>query len=573
MKFSTGNAIPAENEYYNLGSYHRPITTSNPHAQTWFNRGLIWSYGFNHEESAVCFLQAIAHDSDCAMAYWGLAYALGPNYNKPWDVFDEAELQTTLERSHRAILEAKQRATSASPVERALVDALAYRYQREEPDGDCGSWNREYADAMTKAYTHYPNDLDVTVLYADALMNLTPWQLWDIRTGAPAPGARTLEIKKALEAALTQDGALSHPGLLHLYIHLMEMSASPESALPIADHLRGLVPDAGHLQHMPSHLDVLCGDYRRAISSNLNAVRADEKYFARSGPLKFYALYRVHDYHFAIYAAMFVGQSKVALDIVSHLEAAIPDALLRVKSPSMEDWFEGFVATRVHVLVRFGRWSDLVSLPLPSDQNLYCVTTALIHYGKGVAFAATASIEKAEEQLTLFQQSLKKVPENRMLFNNKCIDILHIAGAMLEGEIAYRKQDYDIAFTHLRRSISLDDSLPYDEPWGWMQPTRHAYGALLLEQGRLEEARAVYTADLGIDETLPRALRHPNNVWALSGLHECLTRLGRTAEVKILESQLRMPKAWADIEVRSSCFCALDGVVKREGKREDRCCQ
>ncbi|KMP01777.1 TPR domain containing protein [Coccidioides immitis RMSCC 2394] len=538
---------PDPNGYYNLGSYHRPVTTSSPDAQTWFDRGLIWSYAFNHEEAAKCFDQAIAADPGCAMAYWGLAYSLGPNYNKPWEFFEGRELDTTVARTHRATAQAKANASSASAVERALVDALRFRYQQDHAAEDCSVWNRDYADAMRKVYKEFPDDLDVTTLYADALMNLTPWQLWDLSTGEPAPDARTMEVKHALEQALAQDGGLAHPGLLHMYIHLMEMSNTPEIALPVADHLRGLVPDAGHLHHMPTHLDILCGDYARAISSNSDAVRADEKFLARAGPLNFYSLYRSHDYHFLIYAAMFAGQSEVALGTVAQLEASLPEELLRVQSPPMADWLESFLSVRVHVLIRFGRWQDILDLPLPANQELYCFTTAMAHYAKGVALAATAKVEDAEKQRTLFRDAMQRVPASRTLFNNKCIDILEVAGAMLDGELEYRRGNIEIAFEHLRRSIHLDDALPYDEPWGWMQPTRHAYGALLLEQGYVEQAAAVYRADLGTDNTLPRARQHPKNVWALHGYHECLVRLGHEAEALAVKEELARATATADV--------------------------
>ncbi|KAE8385590.1 hypothetical protein BDV23DRAFT_16250 [Aspergillus alliaceus] len=541
--------------YYDLGSFHRPVTTSSHEAQTWFDRGLIWTYAFNHEEAVNCFEKAIGHDHSCAMAYWGLAYTLGPNYNKPWQFFDQQELERTVQRTHRAAEDARKLGIMARPVESALIEALQRRYPQDEPLGDCSSWNQGYAEAMQSVYQRFPDDLDVATLYADSLMNLTPWELWDLRTGQPASTARTVEIKTVLDRALAQDGALRHPGLLHMYIHLMEMSGTPETALLAADNLRGLVPDAGHLNHMPTHLDILCGDYRKAIASNSEAIRADEKFLARAGAVNFYTLYRSHDYHFRIYAAMFAGQSKVAIDTAEELESSIPDELLRRESPPMADWLEGFLAMKVHVLIRFGRWQDILDLEVPHNKNLYCVTTAMIHYGKGVALAATGQVDQADQERELFHGALKRVASTRMLFNNKCIDILAIAEAMLDGELEYRKGNYDAAFSHLRRSISLDDGLPYDEPWGWMQPTRHAYGALLLEQGRVEEAAAVYSADLGLDETLPRALQHPNNVWSLHGYHECLIKLGRTAEARIIQQQLKLAAATADVRVQSSCYC------------------
>ncbi|KAL4873998.1 hypothetical protein BDV12DRAFT_950 [Aspergillus spectabilis] len=548
----------SQDEYFDLGSYNRQVSTTNAQAQTWFNRGLIWTYAFNHEEAATCFQKAASYDPGCAMAYWGLAYTLGPNYNKPWEFFDEGELATTVQRTHQAANNAKKYASAATAVETDIIDAVQFRYPQKSPESDCSAWNLGYADAMGAVYQRFPNDLDVAALYADSLMNLTPWELWDLRTGKPAPKARTLEIKEVLDRALELPGGLQHPGLLHLYIHLMEMSGAPEKALTVADHLRGLVPDAGHLNHMPTHLDILCGEYRQAIASNSEAIRSDERFVKCSGPVNFYTLYRSHNYHFRIYAAMFAGQSKVALDTAAELESQIPEELLRIQSPPMADWLEGFLAMKVHVLIRFGRWEEILRLELPNDAELYCVTTAMIHYGRGVAFAATGRVEEAAQERSRFQESLKRVPSSRMLFNNTCVDILAIADAMLDGELEYRRGNLEAAFTHLRRSIELDDNLPYDEPWGWMQPTRHAYGALLLEQGKTEEAAAEYSADLGIDDTLPRALQHPNNIWSLHGYHECLVKLGRTTEARIVRQQLKLVAARADVQIQSSCFCRRD---------------
>ncbi|MFF5187716.1 tetratricopeptide repeat protein [Streptomyces sp. NPDC000345] len=545
-------------DYYDLGGHRRPVTTSSPEAQLWCDRGLVWSYAFHHEEAVACFEEAARADPDCAMAYWGIAYALGPNYNKPWEFFDDQDLARTVARTHAAVELAHEKAAGATPVERALIGALRARYPQNRPAKDCSVWNAPYADAMRAVHALAPDDLDVAALYADALMNLTPWQLWDLRTGRPAEGARTGEAKEVLDRALTDPASAGHPGILHFYIHLMEMSPTPEAALRVADRLRGLVPDAGHLQHMPSHLDVLCGDYRRVVTDNTAAIAADEKILARSGPMNFYTLYRCHNLHFKIYGAMFLGQCGTALETAGRLEAAVPEELLRVESPPMADWLEAFLGMRFHVLIRFGRWDDILALPLPADRELHSVTTALLHYARGVALSATGRVTDAETERGLFRAAAERVQETRMLFNNTCRDILAIASAMLDGELEYRKGRYDLAFAALERSIELDDSLPYDEPWGWMQPTRHAYGALLLEQGRVAEAEAVYRADLGLDDTLPRPSQHPGNVWSLHGFHECLVRQGKNAEARIVAQQLRFAAALADVPVRASCFCRLD---------------
>jgi hypothetical protein len=411
---------------------------------------------------------------------------------------------------------------------------------------------------MEEVYRRFPDDLDVATLYADALMNLTPWALWDVFTGEPAQGAATLTIKEILDRALAQPGGREHPGLLHLYIHLMEMSGIPESALSIADQLRGLVPDGGHLEHMPTHLDVLTGDYRRVITSNADAMRADARYVEYAGVMNFYTLYRCHNLHFRLYGALFLGASAIAFETADLIEQAIPEQLLRIESPPMADWLESFGAMRVHVLVRFGRWTEILESPLPKDQQLYCTTTAMLHYARGIAYAFTGDHDHARTEQRLFAEAVARVPESRTLFNNTCADILQIAAAMLEGEIAYRSGDVEAGLAALLRAVDLDDHLPYDEPWGWMQPTRHAYGALLLEQGRVEEAEAVYRADLGLDATVPRSQHHPNNVWALHGYHECLTRLGKTESAAIVGQQLALASAHTDVPVESSCFCRLD---------------
>jgi tetratricopeptide (TPR) repeat protein len=447
-------------------------------------------------------------------------------------------------------------------VERALATALTARYPSATPGADLAAWSAGYADAMREAYRSHPDDLDVAALFADALMNLTPWALWDQLTGEPASGAATVEARQVLERALASEGGGAHPGVLHMYIHLMEMSPHPEQALQAGDLLRELVPDGGHLRHMPTHLDVLCGNYREVVASNTAAIEADERYRARRGAMNFYTLYRAHNYHFKIYGAMFLGQSRAALDAAGQLAAAIPAQLLRVEVPPMADWLEGFVPMRMHVLVRFGRWQDIIAEPLPADPGLYCVTTAMIHYAKGVAYAAIGRLDDAAAQQALFEAAAARVPASRALFNNTCQDILRIAGAMLAGELEYRRGNYEAAFAHLRRSIELDDGLPYDEPWGWMQPARHAYGALLLEQGRVEEAEAVYRADLGLDPTLPRACQHPGNVWSLHGYHECLTLLGKHEQAQIIGQQLTIAAAYADVPVVASCSCRLSAAAR-----------
>jgi tetratricopeptide (TPR) repeat protein len=554
-------------DYFDLGSFARQVTTTSEEARVWVTRGLVWAYAFNHEEAVACFERAMKADPGCALAHWGVAYALGPNYNKPWEMFDPAEALSVTTRTHAAVERAQQLSggTAASRVEQALIGALASRYPQSSPAADTSVWNLAYADAMRTAYRDHQDDLDVAVLFADALMNLTPWALWDTSTGEPAQGAATGEVRAVLERALAAPEGREHPGALHLYIHLMEMSPRPQDALWTGELLRNLCPDAGHLLHMPTHLDVLCGNYHQVVISNEAAVAADERFVAARGAASFYTLYRAHNYHFKIYGAMFAGQSEVALETADALAAAIPESLLRMQSPPMADWLEGFVAMRVHVLIRFGRWQELLDAALPSDPDLYCVTTAMLHYGKGIAFAATGQLSLAREQQALLAAAAARVPESRTVFNNTCQDILQVATAMLDGELHYRAGEIDSAFARLRQAIALDDGLPYDEPWAWMQPARHAYGALLLEQGRVPEAEAVYRADLGLDDTLPRPCQHPGNVWSLHGYHECLTALGKHEQAAIIGQQLEFALARADVQVRASCYCRLSAVRAANG--------
>jgi tetratricopeptide (TPR) repeat protein len=548
-------------DYYDLGTYSRPVSASSAEAQTWFDRGLNWCYGFNHEEAVRCFRKAVEQDAACAMAYWGIAYALGPNYNKGWEAFDEIELPQAVSDAHAATTQALALADQGTPVERALIEALQQRYPTDAPEEDWSIWNDGYAAAMRDVYRRFPDDPDVATLFADALMNRTPWQLWDLPSGEPAEGADTLEAVGVLEPALAareSSSAAPHPGLLHMYIHLMEMSPHPERALRAGDQLRDLVPDAGHLRHMPTHIDVLCGHYRDVVTSNEKAIEADRKFLEHEGPLNFYSLYRCHDYHFKIYGAMFLGQLGKALEAADEMIATLPPELLEIETPPMADWAEGFVGMKMHVLIRFGRWQEILDEPLPEDAELYCVTTAMTHYARAVAFAALRDIAEAERERERFLAALQRVPPTRTVFNNTCQDILAVAAEMVNGEVEYRKGNVEVAFEHLRRAVELDDNLPYDEPWGWMQPARHALGALLLEQGRVADAEAVYRADLGLDGTLSRACQHPDNVWSLHGLHECLARFGKTTEANMLRQRLDIALARADVPIRASCYCRLD---------------
>jgi tetratricopeptide (TPR) repeat protein len=538
-------------DYYNLGNYSRNVFTSSPEAQLWFDRGLTWTYGYHHEEAIDCFKKVLKHDSGCVMAYWGIAYASGPNYNKQWGDFEAEEKQACVDAASAL---AKSAIDHPDDIERSLIEALSQRYPDDPSVEDFGPYNDAFAHAMRKVYQAHPEDLDVCSLFAESLMNRTPWQLWDLPAGIPPEGADTEEAINVLETAfekLASKGSGRHPGLLHMYLHLMEMSPHPEKALSAGDALIDLVPDAGHLQHMPTHVDVLCGNYENVVLRNHRAIQADNKYLERSGPMNFYTLYRCHNFHFKIYGAMFLGQRQVALDTADELAASLtPDVV-----EPMADWVEAFYPMKQHVLIRFGEWDQIKQQALPVNSALYAFTLVMIHYAKTVAHAATGDIPAAEAAREDYLTAKAAMPETRTIFNNNCLDILTVAEAMLEGELSYRKGEFDSAFVHLRRSVELDDNLPYDEPWGWMQPTRHALGALLLEQNHIDEAAAVYRADLGFDNTLARACQHPGNVWSLHGLHECLTRQGRNEEALLIKPALDEALARADVKIRYSCYC------------------
>jgi tetratricopeptide (TPR) repeat protein len=542
--------------YFDLGPYARKVTTSSPDAQLWFDRGLNWLFGFNHGEAVKCFRKALESDQRCAMAYWGISYASGPNYNLPWYRYDPHGRQLALEASYDAMQGALEHAGSGTAGEQALIKALPARYPQREAVEDMAPWDEAYTNAMRAVYALYPDDLDVRVVFAESIMNETPWKMWDLPTGLPAEGAGTEEAVEVLESAFSNvPAAWNHPGLLHLYVHLMEMSPFPQRALRAGDRLRDIMPDSGHLIHMPTHIDVLCGHYRDVLAYNQKALETDRRFLAYSDDPGVYLIYVIHNFHFAIYGAMFLGQYTPAIEAAEELIASVPEAVLRVESPPMADFLEAYLTMKQHVLVRFGKWQDIVAQPLPEDKELYCSNVAMIHYAKAVAHSALGHVEEAEAEKAHFIQAKARVPDSRRVHNNLVVDLLGIAEEMLNGELEYRKGNFDVAFDHLRRSVELDDNLPYDEPWGWMQPARHALGALLLEQDQAEEAEAVYRSDLGLDGKLSRACQHPDNLWSLHGLHECLVRRGETIEAPLIRQRLDLASARAEVPVKASCFC------------------
>jgi tetratricopeptide (TPR) repeat protein len=545
-------------DYFDIDVYSRKITTGSADAQLWFDRGLVWTYSYNHEVAIECFQKALEHDSYCAMAHWGIAYAIGPNYNFEWWMMDPTTKVNSLGTAYDSTRAALALADKVTPPERALIQALPSRYPQREPIEKQKPWNDNFAAAMKKAYEAHPHDIEVATIYAEAILNQTPWKMWDIWKNKVAEGAGTMQAQMVLERFVDTPEGRVHPGILHLYVHLMEMSPTPEKALMAGDRLRVLVPDAGHLIHMPTHIDIQCGQYRDSLYWNQKGIEADLRFAERQGRMNFYTAYRVHNYHFAIYGAMFLGQYEPALAAADEMIREIPVELLKLESPPMADFLEGYISMKTHVQIRFGRWRDIIAEPLPHDRGLYSNTTASLHYAKAVAHAALGQVAKSEVERALFMEARAKVPESRYLHNNRCIDLLDVAEQMLDGELEYRKGNYDLAFTHIRKAIELEDALAYDEPWGWIQPVRHALGALALEQGRIEEAEQAYREDLGLAGDLPRACIHPDNIWSLKGLDECLRRRGAgdTAEAKMIRQRLKLATARSDLPVGASCHCA-----------------
>ncbi|MEM8650492.1 MAG: hypothetical protein AAGF54_08190 [Pseudomonadota bacterium] len=537
---------------YDLGTYSRKVSTTSDTAQKWFDQGLTWIFGYNHEEAIHCFEEALTHDANCAMAQWGIAYAIGPNYNHAWDTYEPDEKTEMLEKASSALKAAQGLLDHVTPVEAALIGALVKRYPDDPTKEDFSPWHDAFADAMRQMHKDYPHDLEVCTFFAEAMMNRTPWQLWDLKSGEVAENADTTEIISVIETALDNvEGAWDHAGLLHLYIHVMEMSPHPERALRQGDRLRQLVPDSGHLNHMPTHIDVLCGDYQSVIERNGAAIIANRKYYKHRGANNFYSFYRAHDYHFRVYGAMFLGQPTIAHESADELAETLPESAIRL----LGDFLECFIPVKQHVHIRFGEWQQILDTPFPQDQELYCYTTAVMHYASTVAFANLGKLAEAEQSIEAFNKARAAVPETRFVVNNTANDVLAVAEQMMLGELEYHKGNHGKAFEHLRNSVELDDNLEYDEPWGWMQPARHALGALLLEQGEYEEAEAVYRADLGLDSTLSRACQHPGNVWSLHGLHECLVHRGESTEAAHIKLQLDKAVARAEVPIKASCYC------------------
>lgn len=511
-----------------LGGQHLTVSARSAAAQAYFDQGLTLYWGFDHEEARRSFERASELDPGFAMAQWGLALSAGPHINLP--MMDEERDRA----AHVALNRALTSIDEATPFEQALVHALEKRYAWPPP-AERRALDEAYAEAMRGVWKTNPESAEAGALYAEALMDLRPWDLWT-KSGDPQP--ETPEILAVIERVLALDP--EHVGANHLAIHAWEMSPWPEKALPSADRLRTLVPGAAHLVHMPAHIDVRLGHYDQAVRANQVAIEAAEKRVERTGPGGFYALYRAHNYHFLVYAAQFEGRYELALEAARELVRQLPEEALA----AMPEFLEGFLPTPLHVLVRFGKWDAILAEPEPAAT--FPGTRAFRHYARGLALSALGRIDEAAAEQQALEAAYLAVPESYTIGNNPTRTVLDIGRAMLAGELAYRRGEHDAAFAHLRKAVELDEALKYDEPWGWFQPAAHALGALLLEQGRLDQAEAVYRRDLEL---------HPGNGWALHGLEECLRRSGRNDEARQAAADFARSWSRADVAIKASCYC------------------
>lgn len=548
---------------FDLGPWSRTITTNSAEAQKWFDRGLNWVYGYNHEEAVRCFHRALAADPGCAMAWWGVAYAAGPFYNRAWSKYTPREIELELPVCHQAAQSALALAKGATAAEQALIHAIVKRYVTpDESDLQIlDRWHWEFTDAMAAAHHAFPDDLDIAALFAEAAVTCTVRMLWNMQTGQMCPNSRTAEAMAALEQAFAVSArtGVTHPGVLHMHIHAMEMSHDPESALLSADGLRGLAPDAGHLEHMPAHIYVICGDYEQAVAQSVLAVAADDKYLAHTGGGEFYTTAICHDLHLYMYSAMLLGRKHTAFHAVDRVLALANDDLIAASAPYMASLLDTYGAMSVHVRVRFGLWDELTRYDWRPDPAVRPIGAAMALYGAGVAHSALGQIAEAEAAQAAFRKAVAALPEDMILLSNTAQTVLMVGDAMLDGELKYRKGDYDAAFDALRLAVVRDDALNYTEPWAWMHPPRHALGALLAEQGRLDEAEQVFRIDMGLAPGLARCCHHPDNVWALKGLLLCVEqRDPHGRETADLRRRLSIAESRADVAIRAACCCAAD---------------
>lgn len=511
-----------------LGSHSRPISTRSAEAQQFFDQGLAFLYGFNHDEAIRAFRHAATLDPMCPMPQWGIAVANGPNINYP--LVDEVHAAAAWE----ALTKAKALAANGSAVERELITAVATRYTNPQP-ADRKPLDEAYANAMRELWKKHPADADIGALFAESLMDLRPWDQWTA-TGEPRDG--TAEVLATLEAVLARSPR--HPLALHLYIHAVEASPHPEFAASAADRLRTLQPGLGHMVHMPSHIDVRLGHWPAAIAANELAIKADAAYRAKQPNQDFYRTYMAHNHHMLIFAAMMSGQQQRATEAVQAMIAEIPEPWWKANAP----FVDAFFASPYELHLRFGRWDAMLAEPEPSE--LLPVSRAVRLYARGVAYAAKKQTPEARAEQRKFLAAKAAIPSEAMFVLNPAGDVLAIAEQMLAGEILYREGKTEDALNALRDAVRREEALRYIEPPDWIQPARHVLGATLLDAGRAVEAEEVYRQDLA---------RHPHNGWSLYGLSRALQKQQKLVEARGIELELEAAWKHADTKLTSSCLC------------------
>jgi len=554
------------------------ITCANDEARAMFVEGYGHMLNYNHEQAIACFSKVAELDDTCAMAWWGIAYCVSSNYN--W--------APGLGSGHDSIQTAVSLKDGCTELEKDLIDALATRHSAEARDaadpsvlnmGNSPELNVAFAEAMAPLYEKYSGNLDVTAIYVEGLMNLKAWQLWDKNTATgeitPADDNTLLLVKIMEDAFEASEEAKVHPALCHLYCHALELSPFPEKALPAADVLRNLMPGLGHLVHMPSHIDAWVGQWKEAVECNIAAVEADDRYVELTGnESQFYKFYRMHNHHFIVWCAMFEGQYETALKYARKAVDTLPAGdensgvqfMLAGIIPMGAIFLESYVTMPWHVMIRFGKWDEILAEPMYDDKDVFPATIATQHYARGVAYASKGMVPEAEAEQVLFNQALENPAlAGRVLHNNLMYQdpsegpcILLVNAAVLEGEIEYRRQylakergeasDFTDAFDHIRRGVDLSLNLAYNEPWGQMQPVRHILGALLFEQGHIEEAEAVYREDIKLWK---------DNMWGLLGLKLCLEARGDAPEeLAQVTALFEERSSRADMVPSVTCFCA-----------------
>lgn len=514
--------------YDGFGNYTRDITTSSPQAQQWFNQGMQLMYGFNHDEAIRSFEMAAQLDPEAAMPWWGVAYCQGININDP------AMSEERSKRAREAADNALALLDNETPVEQAMVRAVSTRYEYPAPE-DRLPLDQAYARAMERVHNAFPEDNDVSALFAESLMNLQAWDYWE---SDGSPKGRITEVVEAIEGILRSDP--QHPGANHFYIHAVEASSNPDRAVAAAERLTDIVPGSGHLVHMPSHIFIRVGRYADAADSNRAAIDADQAYFAKAPAPGYYSLYYAHNIHFLAFASMMSGEYASAIEAARNLEAEIPEENLRAIAPLAE----GIMPTSLHVLIRFGKWEQILEEPDYPEWRL--MSRATWAYARSIACSALGRTEQAHQEMAEFERRVAEVPGDWLVFNNSVHDVLPIARAMMRGELLFREGKREEAFAILREGIAYEDSLVYDEPPAWMLPVRHALGALLMSDGQYAEAERLYREDLE---------HNRENGWALTGLRNAMLEQGRLDEAKAIEPRLARAFSQCDVNVTSSCFC------------------